>query len=140
MFVLVLDGKVHQVFGSDPQLGDLADVRDASAYPDIAEGWIAKADGKFVAPPARDWAPRVPDVTAVQAKIQLSRTPTKDGSSNLLKDAKELVAKEGGEVELYFDGAPTWERSNTYVGLIGKALDQTDEEMNELFFAASKIN
>jgi hypothetical protein len=51
LFALVVDGRVHALeVGSHDWPADLFDVRDVSAVPGIAVGWIANEGGTFSAP------------------------------------------------------------------------------------------
>jgi hypothetical protein len=106
--------------------------------PDEAQpGWVADADGRYSAPPRQ--APSVPDVDAVYALIQLSRTKTKDGKSDLLTAARALVTDAGGELQVWFERAQRWMRADPHVAQIAKALNLSSDDVDALFIAASKI-
>lgn len=80
----------------------------------------------------------VPDITPAQAKIMLRRV-------GLLDQVKAIVAEIGGEVEIWFDEAGTWQRSNPNVAALGSqvSLDGTNPltpaEIDDLFREAKKI-
>ncbi|WP_182179340.1 hypothetical protein [Methylobacterium radiotolerans] len=78
-------------------------------------------------------------VTKAQAKIQLRRTPGAEDGKTLLDDVKAAVAAAGGEVEIWFEDAQTWERQNPYVLQLGGSLDLSEQQIDELFIAAAKI-
>lgn len=139
----VVDGTVENIIeldddivpGKDMFSPDYAkDMRKAP--PGTAIG--AKFDGtSYAAPPPP--AVVVPTVDAVYALIQLSRTKTKDGASDLLTETRQAVAKVGAEAQLWFDRAQRWARKDPYVEQIAAALKLNDADVDELFIAASKI-
>ena len=114
----------------------MIDVTALKTKPDV--GWAAVGGGKsFVAPAAA--AATVPNVDAVYALIQLSRTKTTDGSSDLLTATRDIVAKAGAEVQVWFERAQRWTRKDPYVAQVAKALGLSDQDVDGLFIAASKI-
>ncbi|KIU36509.1 hypothetical protein SR39_06085 [Methylobacterium radiotolerans] len=78
-------------------------------------------------------------VTKAQAKIQLRRTPGSADGKTLRDDVVAAVKEAGGEVEIWFDDAQTWERSNPYVGSLSSGLKLSSEQVDELFIEAAKI-
>ena len=132
--VLVLaDGLVLGVDLYTPEIADECVPCD----PDVAPGMLYDVEaGSFS--PAPEPKPPVPGaVSRAQAKIQLLRTP--GSTKTLLDDVKAAVEAAGGEVEIWFTDATTWERANPYVAQLGGALKLTDEQIDELFVAAAKI-
>ncbi|WP_148291096.1 hypothetical protein [Methylobacterium sp. B1] len=82
----------------------------------------------------------VPDaVTSAQAKIQCLRTPGAESGKTLLDDITAAVQADGGEVEIWFTEARTWERSNPYVESLSTALKLTAKQVDGLFIAAATI-
>lgn len=79
-------------------------------------------------------APVPASVTRAQAKIALFRTGHLDA-------VKVLVQEAGGEVQLWFDEATTWERQNPNVLALGgpNGLKLTDAEIDDLFVLAAQI-
>ena len=95
--------------------------------------WMLKGK-KLVAAPALPAPPvPVPPISRAQAKIQLMR-------EGLLDQVKVLVGEAGPEVQLWFDEAGTWARSNPYVAQIGEALKLSAEKIDDLFRAAALID
>lgn len=95
--------------------------------------WMLKG-GKLVAAP--DQAPPaepIADVTSAQAKIQLLR-------ASFLVPVKESVAALGGEIEIWFNDARTWQRANPHVVNLGTQLGLSSDEIDDLFRAAAKID
>lgn len=138
MFALIQHNTVWQLFDADPMLPPELDVRDVSKVKGIEEGWMAKNDGSFSKPaPVAAMVPVA--VTRAQAKIQLSRTPSKTKGKTLLDDASAAVANAGGEVAIWFAEATTWQRSSPYVDQIGTALSLAPSEIDDLFVAAAQI-
>lgn len=74
----------------------------------------------------------VPDVTSVQAKIQLAR-------SGRLAAVKDAVLKASDEAQLWYSDARTWQRQNAYVIEIGAAIGLSFDEMDLLFRDAATI-
>jgi hypothetical protein len=136
-YALISNGVVHQVFPTDPMLGDGLDVRDVSRVRGIAENWTMSSDGKFSAPvlvdpPAIVAVPTA--VTSAQAKIQLKR-------AGFLKAAREAVdALDDEEIQIWFNEARTWQRNNVHVNEIAAALGISSDEVDELFREAVKID
>ncbi|KTS09741.1 hypothetical protein SB2_11850 [Methylobacterium radiotolerans] len=81
-------------------------------------------------------------VTKAQAKIQLRRTPGSAEGKTMLDDVVAAVKVAGGEVEIWFDDAQTWERANPYVAALSgpDGLKLTSDQVDELFIEASKIS
>ncbi|AWB21250.1 hypothetical protein DA075_10285 [Methylobacterium currus] len=135
-YALIVDARVHELFEMRPNLPDPLPkgwtLLDVAAYPDVAEGWLV--DGSAVqAPPAPARTPAVvAEVSSAQAKIALSRA----GHLSAVKDA---VKQAGGEVEIWYTDARTWQRSNAYVAQIGTALGLDAAAIDDLFAAASQI-
>jgi len=75
----------------------------------------------------------VPDVSSAQAKIQLSR-------AKFLSAVKDTVAEIGGEVEIWFTDARTWQRNNPHVNEIWAGLNLSPAEIDNLFREAAKID
>ncbi len=72
-------------------------------------------------------------VTAAQAKIALH-------NAGLLEQVKAVVAAHPYEiVRIWYGDANDWERGNAYVQALGVEIGLTDEQMDSLFIAASKI-
>lgn len=136
-YALISNGRVHQIFPADPMLGDGLDVRDVSRVRGIAENWTVSSDGKFsapvlVEPPAIVAVPTA--VTSAQAKIQLKR-------AGFLKAARDAVdALDDEEIQIWFNEARTWQRSNVHVNEIAAALGISSDEVDELFREAVKID
>jgi hypothetical protein len=72
------------------------------------------------------------EVTSAQAKIQLSR-------AKFLPAVKASVEAIGGEVEIWFTDARTWQRNNPHVNEIGAGLNLSASEIDDLFRAAAQI-
>lgn len=104
----------------------------ATFYPkgDANVGWLLENDS-FTAPAAAP-AP-ITDVSSAQAKIQLSR-------SGFLLPVKASVEAIGGEVEIWFTDARTWQRNNPHVIEIGAGLTLSPAEIDDLFREAAKID
>jgi hypothetical protein len=81
----------------------------------------------------------IASVDAVYALIQLSRTPTKDGKSDLLTATRALVGQAGAEVQVWFERAQRWVRTDRYVTQVASGLGLSDSDVDALFIAASKI-
>lgn len=114
----------------------MIDVTACNPVPGI--GWSTADNGKtFTAP--EDPSPIIPDVDAVYALIQLSRTKTADGSSDLLTATRGIVAKSSAEVQVWFERAPRWMRKDPHVAQVAKALNLSDDKVDSLFIAAAKI-
>jgi hypothetical protein len=75
----------------------------------------------------------IPDVSSAQAKIQLSR-------AGFLLPVKASVEAIGGEVEIWFTDARTWQRNNPHVIEIGAGLALSPAEIDDLFREAAKID
>lgn len=92
------------------------------------------ADGEvapYEPPPVEPPFPSV--VSASQAKIALF-------NAGYLDDVEAVVAAHPYRiVQIWFTDANTWERGNPYVQAIGAEIGLTDEQMDELFIAASLI-
>lgn len=82
----------------------------------------------------------VQSVQAVQAKIQLHRTPSADGKSTLLAQTQGLVnASDDIELQLWFAEAANWRVDDPNVQKLGAVLKFKPEEIQALLNAASKI-
>ena len=130
---LIHDGIVRSEATEADQALGVFDIRDVSKIKDIAPGWFAKADGSYEAPPAVGAPALIPDVSSAQAKIALSR-------AGFLKPVKASVEAIGGEVEIWFTDARTWQRNNPHVVEIGAGLNLSAEEIDELFRTAAMID
>lgn len=131
---LIENGKVHALYAEAEPWMDVFDTRDVSAVDGIAEGWLLQEDGSFSAPePAEIQPDPIPDVSSAQAKIQLSR-------ANFLLPVKASVEAIGGEVEIWFTDARTWQRNNPHVIEIGAGLSLSPSEIDDLFREAAKID
>ncbi len=118
---------------------DMSDVTALSPRPDV--GWTTSDGGKtFEAPATPDPVTVVPvSVSSAQAKIQCLRTPGSADGKTLLDDIKDAVAKAGGETQIWFTDARTWERSNSYVASLSKSLKLKPADVDQLFIAAAQI-
>jgi hypothetical protein len=134
LFALIHDQKVHALAPTDDMWpADLFDVRDVSVMPEVKIGWIANEDGSYVAPEPTPASNVVPDVSSAQAKIQLSRV-------GFLLPVKASVEAIGGETEIWFTDARTWQRNNPHVIEVGAGLGLSSEEIDGLFREAAKID
>lgn len=134
MYALIIAGLVWELFPSDPRLSEDMDVRDVSKVAGIKVGWSAKTDGTYAAPATVEPGPApVPDVTSAQAKIQLLR-------ASFLVPVQEAVKAIGGETEIWFNDARTWQRNNPHVVEIGAGLNLKPAEIDDLFRAAALID
>lgn len=115
------------IVGFDGTLADLGRVGNLpEGYPEGA------ADFRAYAAP-QGTSPVVPaTVTRAQAKIALLR-------AGLLENVKAAVSAAGGEVEIWFADAPTWERANAYVVALGAELALTTAQIDALFVQAAQI-
>ncbi|MGX7709141.1 hypothetical protein [Methylobacterium sp. Gmos1] len=133
-YALCVDDRVHQLFEARPNLPDPLPagwaLLSVSAHPDVAEGWLVD-HGDFQPPPPPAPA-AVTEVTSAQAKIALSR-------AGHLAAVKAAVEQAGGEVEIWFTDARTWQRANSYVAEIGTALGLDAAAIDALFVTASQI-
>jgi hypothetical protein len=141
----IFDGRVHAEATEEQaaMIGvggkPMFDIRDVSSVADISIGWIANADGSFSAPPAP--AAIVPSsVTSAQAKIQLLRTPGSATGKTLLDDVTAAVQAKGGEINIWFTDARTWDRNNPYVAQLGSSLKLNAATIDGLFTAAAQIS
>jgi hypothetical protein len=105
-----------------------------------AIGWALKK-GVLTAPPAPPEPPlSAPStVSSAQAKIQLLRTPGSADGKTLLDDVRAAVEAAGGEVEIWFTDARSWDRANPYVAQLGKSLKLKAADIDALFSAAAQI-
>lgn len=110
---------------------DLFDTRDVTDVVGIEPGWLVNEDGSFTSPPITP--DPIPDVSSAQAKIHLSR-------AGFLLPVKASVEAIGGEVEIWFTDARTWQRNNPHVIEIGTGLALSPTEIDELFREAAKID
>lgn len=107
--------------------------------PDVQQGWNYKSK-KFSAPAAPEPEPTpTPTVSSAQAKIQLLRTPGSASGKTLLDDVTAAVQAAGGEVQIWFTEARTWEPTNPYVASLSKQLKLTSDQVNTLFVEAAQI-
>lgn len=141
MYALIINGYVHDLFVKDPHLGPHLTVVDVTDVPDIAQGWVAHADGTYSAPtyftPAP--APGATTLTPAQARIQLFRTPGSAPGKTLLDDVTAAVTAAGGQIAIWFAEALSWDRHSPYVAAIGKTLKLSAEQIDSLFASAAKI-
>lgn len=96
---------------------------------------LRKWDGANVVP----YEPPLPEppfpsvVSASQAKITLH-------NAGLLEQVKAIVAAHPYEiVRIWYSDANQWERGNPYVQALGVEIGLTDEQIDELFIAASAL-
>jgi hypothetical protein len=145
VLVRLLNDVVHEVVAVPEglELSDLlppADIAGLIEAPDdVQEGWQFDG-GNFAAPPAI--VPIVTttnSVTSAQAKIQCLRTPGSATGKTLLDDITAAVQAQGGEAQIWFTEARTWERSNPYVTALSKGLKLTSDQVNKLFNEAAQI-
>lgn len=74
----------------------------------------------------------IPSVTPAQAKLALD-------DSGLLDDVETVVNNHPVRaVKIWYENANYWERGNPYVQALGIELGLTEEQIDELFVAASK--
>lgn len=139
MFALICNGLVHELFEADPEFGDGFDVRDVSKVKGIAEGWTAAADGSFAAPETFTPTTVIPNVSSAQAKIQCLRTLGAESGKTLLDDITAAVQAAGGEAQIWFAEARTWERDNPYVENLSSGLKLKPADVDQLFIAAAQI-
>ncbi|TXN33889.1 hypothetical protein [Methylobacterium sp. WL19] len=112
---------------------DLFDARDVTDVEGIEPGWLVDEDGAYSAPEAPAPAEIIPDVSSAQAKIQLSR-------ASFLVPVKAAVEALGGEAEIWFTDARTWQRNNPYVAELGGVVGLSPTEIDDLFREAAKID
>lgn len=78
-------------------------------------------------------------VSSAQAKIQCLRTPGAETGKTLLDDITAAVQGAGGEAEIWFTEARTWERDNPYVANLSTGLKLKPADVDQLFIAAAQI-
>lgn len=78
-------------------------------------------------------------VTSAQAKIQCLRTPSSRAGKTLLDDITAAVQATGGEAQIWFAEARTWERNNPYVLSLSSGLKLTSDQVDQLFAQATQI-
>ncbi|AYO83567.1 hypothetical protein [Methylobacterium brachiatum] len=80
-------------------------------------------------------------VTSAQAKIQCLRTPGSAKDKTLLDDITTAVQATGGEAQIWFTEARTWDRTNPYVASLSgpQGLKLTVDQVDQLFIQAAKI-
>ena len=120
--------RVLEILGHDP-----ADPKPWAAYEGRLFDFATMTVGAVPKPPVRD-------VAATQAKIQLFRTKTPDGS-NLLAKTRTLVSQSGDEeLDLWFNGAARWYVADPNVQKIGGAFGLQPADIQGLFDAADLIS
>ena len=79
-------------------------------------------------------------ITRYQAKIQMKNTPFGQ-NSNLLKETKNIikVQPEDSDLEIAFDNATVFERNSPLISQLAAGFSLTDEQVDQLFLAASKV-
>jgi hypothetical protein len=130
---LIKDRAVLALYPEQEGWMDLFDVRDVTDVIGIEPGWLVDEDGAYSAPEVPTPADPIPDVSSAQAKIQLSR-------AGFLLPVKASVEALGGEAEIWFTDARTWQRNNPYVAELGGAVGLSSSEIDELFREAAKID
>lgn len=84
--------------------------------------------------------PEVPDaVSMFQARLQMHRTPTKEGRSTLLADTLAATKALGPEAEIAMDCATVVRRDGDLVKAIAAQFSLTDDDLDGLFRAAAAI-
>lgn len=110
------------------EAGDVA--ASESDTPELWARLMAWGVPTAYAPPAE---PFPVTVTAAQAKIALY-------NAGLLDQVRAAVQAHPYElVRLWYENAGVWERGNPYVQALGVEIGLTDEQIDELFIAASRI-
>lgn len=145
----VTNGIVDEVFSLDDIYVPGKNVFAQAYAKDVFEGtkdaavgmkWDGKALTNPAAPAPGPVTVAIPDVDAVQALIQLARTPSKNEAHPTLYDhAKAILPLAGVEAGIWFEKAQRWERANPYVVAIATALGLSPAETDTLFVEAKKI-
>lgn len=146
--VLMVDGLPHFYIDgvNDPIPDGTFDIPDADHWTFLNDqAGYAFVDGALtkVTPPAPA-APRVTNVAASQALIQLSRMPYQDPAmpdvDNLADATEQLVAASSDrELKIWFSRAQRWLIDNPNVKKIGAVFNLTDDQIQAAFDAASQI-
>ena len=94
--------------------------------------WLAEGNEPepYVAPPA----PPVTQVTAYQAKIQLSRSGLYDSVVTTVNTS------DNPELKIAWEVATSFERNSLFILALQPELGLTDEQVDDLFQQASEIN
>ena len=103
-----------------------SDVGDGGVIAWLAEGGTI---GPYVAPPA----PLVTQVTAYQAKIQLSRSGFYDSVVTTVNTS------DNPELKIAWEVATTFERNSSFILALQPELGLTDDQVDDLFQQASLI-
>jgi len=89
-------------------------------------------EGNVVELPPRPEPKIIPAISAAQAKVALLHF-------ELLGQVKTLLPTFGEEVQLWYDNASTWERTNPYIQAFSDALGLTSEQVDDMFIYASDL-
>lgn len=73
-------------------------------------------------------------ISKLQAMIMLGRMGIKDGVLNLVSTSENLEARS------YFEYAATWERASPIINGLAPALGMSQEDLDNFFSEAEKIN
>ena len=112
-----------------------------------SQGWVVSgtakigdtydpSTGDFTSPPTQS-TPPIASITRRQGKQQLVISNLDDQvdiAINNIQDSKERKL-----TRIWYDDADTWERDNAQLQSLAQALNLTDEQVDDLFQAASQL-
>lgn len=142
---------VHSLYLSrEPWMTRGYDVRDVSDVPGIAEGWLVDADGTYSAPEEKaQSAPQIISDRQFFQQLAVDGDITQDEAlaavttGELPKKLSDVIAKLPTESQfaarMLASGATQFERTNSMVAVLGKALGKDAAALDAVWLNASKL-